>query len=467
MATTLFDKLWASHRVSTTADGEDLLYIDRIALHERTGTIALNSLAERGLAVRHPNRAFCVMDHIVDTYPGRGDDTQMPGGRDFIVSTRRAAERFGLRTFDVNDPDQGISHLVSAEQGFALPGLTLVCPDSHTCTLGALGALAFGIGTSQAEHALATSTLRLRKPDCLRVRFEGQPAAGVSAKDLILRFMADHGADAARGAAVEYAGSTVRSLGIEERMTLCNLAVEFSAFSATVAPDDQTFDYVQRRPLAPTGAAWAHAVSQWRSLRSDADATFAGDLVVDAGTVSPMVTWGISPAQAVPIAGRVPDAAATATPLGRKALDYMGLQPDQLMAGLPIDAAFIGSCTNARLSDLRTAAKILKGRKVARHVAAVCVPGSTRIKRAAEAEGLDRIFKDAGFAWRESGCSMCFYAGGETFGPGKRVVTSTNRNFEGRQGPGVRSHLASPAVVAASAVAGALTAPDTAAEVGS
>ncbi|MEM1230947.1 MAG: 3-isopropylmalate dehydratase large subunit [Pseudomonadota bacterium] len=459
MASTLFDKLWASHRVTASDDGDDLLYIDRIALHERTGTIALNALAARDLPIRHPQHVFCVMDHIVDTLPGRGDDTQMPGGRDFIVSTRKAARHFGLRTFDVNDPDQGISHLVSAEQGFALPGLTLVCPDSHTCTLGALGTLAFGIGTSQAEHALATSTLRLRKPENLRVRFEGALAPGVFAKDLILKYMAEYGADAARGAAVEYAGSTVAALGIEDRMTLCNLAVEFSAFSATVAPDQTTFDYVHGKPLAPTGAAWETAVAQWRALRSDDDAAFSAEHLIDASRVTPMVTWGISPAQAAPLGGRVPDAQALDTPLGRKALAYMDLKPRQPLAGLPIDAAFIGSCTNARLSDLRVAAQLLKGRKVAPGVAAVCVPGSSRIKREAEVEGLDQVFREAGFAWREAGCSMCFYAGGETFGPGKRVVTSTNRNFEGRQGPGVRSHLASPAVVAASAVRGALTAP--------
>lgn len=458
MPTTLFDKLWESHRVASSEDGEDLLYIDRIALHERTGTIALNSLAERRLSIRHRERVFCVMDHIVDTLPGRGDATQMPGGTDFIVSTRRAAADFGLRTFDVRDPDQGISHLVSAEQGFALPGLTLVCPDSHTCTLGALGTLAFGIGTSQAEHALATSTLRLRKPDCVRVQFDGALPPGVYAKDLILQFMAAFGADAARGCAVEYAGSTVDHLDIEARMTLCNLAVEFSAFSAVVAPDQRTLAYVKGRPLAPRGAEWERAAAQWERLCSDSEASFLQTFRVDSTKVQPMLTWGISPAQAIPIDGRVPDQAG-ATALGAKALAYMDLRPGQAIHALPIDAAFIGSCTNARLSDLRVAAEVLRGRKIASTVKAVCVPGSTQIKRAAEAEGLDQVFKNAGFDWREAGCSMCFYAGGETFGPGKRVVTSTNRNFEGRQGPGVRSHLASPAVVAASAVRGAICAP--------
>ena len=451
---TLFDKLWADHCIGTDADGESLLYIDRICLHERTGSIALAALAERGQPIRRPRHAFCVMDHILDTRPGRGDRTLVPGGQDFIVSTRRHAADFGLRTFDVGDQDQGISHLVSAEQGIALPGLSLVCPDSHTCTLGALGALALGIGTSQAEHVLATSTLRLAKPRNLRIRIEGTLGPHVTAKDLALYLIAEHGVAGGSGTAVEFAGEAITALDIEARMTLCNMAVEFAAVTALIAPDAKVFAYVERRAYAPSKLPLEH----WRSLHTDADAGFDQEIHIDAGAVQPRITWGTSPEQGVNLSGRVPK------PKDRnaqRALDYIGLAPGTAMTEVAIDAAFIGSCTNARLSDLRSAAEVLRNRHVAPGVAAICVPGSTTVKRAAEAEGLDRIFRAAGFEWRESGCSLCFYAGGEAFGPGKRVVTTTNRNFEGRQGPGVCSHLASPAVVAASAVRGRIAAPDT------
>lgn len=450
---TLFDKLWSSHCIDTDADGESLLYIDRICLHERTGSIALAALADRNQPIRRPRHAFCVMDHVLDTRPGRGDRTLVPNGRDFIVSTRRHAADFGLRTFDVGDQDQGISHLVMAEQGIALPGLSLVCPDSHTCTLGALGVLALGIGTSQAEHVLATSTLRLAKPRNLRVRVDGALGPHVTAKDLALCLIAEHGVAGGGGAAVEFAGEGVDALDVEARMTLCNMAVEFAAVTALIAPDAKVFNYVRRRPYAPPKLPLAC----WRTLQTDADAMFDQELRIDAGAVGHRVTWGTSPEQGVDLAERVPK------PKDRnaqQALDYIGLAPGTAMTEVSIDAAFIGSCTNARLSDLRSAAATLRGRRVAPGVKAICVPGSTEVKRAAEAEGLDQIFRAAGFEWRESGCSLCFYAGGEGFGPGKRVITTTNRNFEGRQGPGVRSHLASPAVVAASAVRGRISAPD-------
>ena len=453
MRRTLFDKLWASHCIETDADGESLLYIDRICLHERTGSIALLSLAERGQPIRRPKHAFCVMDHILDTRAGRGDATPVPGGEAFIAATRSSAADFGLRTFDVQDPDQGISHLVSAEQGIALPGLALVCPDSHTCTLGALGALALGIGTSQAEHVLATSTLSLAKPRNLRVTVDGSLGGHATAKDLALCLIAEHGVAGGRGAALEFAGSAIGALGLEGRMTLCNMAVEFGAATALIAPDDKTFAYLAGRPHAPPELP----LDAWRSLCTDQNAAFDWEIRMDAGAVQPRVTWGTSPEQGVELSGRVPPPADRGA---RQALDYIGLAPGTAMTEVAIDAAFIGSCTNARLDDLRSAAAVLKNRRVAPGVTAICVPGSTGVKRAAEAEGLDQTFRAAGFQWREAGCSLCFYAGGEGFGPGKRVVTTTNRNFEGRQGPGVRSHLASPSVVAASAVRGRLAAPD-------
>ncbi len=452
MAETLFDKLWRSHCIETDENGESLLYIDRVCLHERTGGIALDSLAQRGAQVRRPKQAFCMMDHILSTRPGRGDATETPGGEAFIVRTRQGAADFGIRTFDVGDAEQGISHVVSAEQGIALPGLSLACPDSHTCTLGALGALALGMGTSEAEHALATSTLRLAKPENLNVIVDGTLRAEVTAKDLALFLIAMHGAAGSRGAALEFSGEAVRTLDMEARMTLCNLAVEFAALTAVIAPDEKVFAYVAERPYAPRQPP----LSYWRSLRSDQDAPFHRTIRIDGAAVAPQVTWGTSPEQGVAIHQRVP---APQNGNARRALAYMALEPGTAMTDIAIDAAFIGSCTNARLDDLRSAAAVLKGRRKAPGVAAVCVPASTSIKRAAEAEGLDRTFRDAGFEWRESGCSLCFYAGGETFGPGRRVISTTNRNFEGRQGPGTRSHLASPAVVAASAIRGRICAP--------
>ena len=454
MSATLFDKLWDSHCIETD-DGASLLYVDRVVMHERTGAVALDALARRRRAVRRPEHAFCVVDHVVDTLPGRSDETRAPGGRDFIVALRQGAASFGLRLFDVDDDDQGIGHLVSAEQGIALPGLSLVCPDSHTCTLGALGTLAFGIGTSELEHALATSTLRMMKPATLRVRISGRLRGHATAKDLALTLIGAHGAGGGGGAAIEFQGEGIDAMTLEQRMTLCNMAAEFGAATALVAPDEAVLEPIAAAPLAPKPSPLA----DWRALRSDPDARFDREIDMDAAQVAPQVTWGTSPEQCAAVDAPVPapqDAAA------RRALDYMGLESGRPLASQPIDAAFIGSCTNARISDLRAAAAVLKGRQVAVGVAAVCVPGSKRVKRQAETEGLDQVFKAAGFEWREPGCSMCFFAGGETFGAGKRVVTTTNRNFEGRQGPGVRSHLASPAVVAASAIRGRIAAPDAA-----
>ncbi len=451
MAATLFAKIWDAHRVARTADGADLIAIDRVFLHERTGAAALNSMATAGRPLHDPARVFAVMDHIVDTRIGRTDATLMPGGQAFITETRAACQAAGITLFDVNAREQGIVHVISPEQGIVLPGVTLVAPDSHTCTQGAFGALAWGIGSSEAEHAMATGTLRLVRPKTMRVTFSGALAPGVTAKDMALHLIASHGAGGGAGCAVEFAGEAVSALDMEARMTLCNMATEFSAMTALIAPDTLTFDYLAGRPYAPG----EFGTGYWRTLHSDPGAVFDHEIEIDAARIEPMVSWGTSPEQSVGISQK----AGTGSPSAR-ALEYMGLEPGQSLQGLLIDAAFIGSCTNSRLSDLRRAAALLKGKRIAPGIRkALVVPGSSAVKRTAEAEGLDRVFTAAGFEWRESGCSLCFYAGGEGFPPGARVISSTNRNFEGRQGPGIRTHIASPEVVAASALAGCIADP--------
>jgi 3-isopropylmalate/(R)-2-methylmalate dehydratase large subunit len=433
--------------VTDLGGGSALIAIDRIFLHERTGAAALNSMAEAGRPVVDPARVFAVMDHIVDTRPGRGDGTLMPGGDAFITETRTACRAAGITLFDVNDPEQGITHVISPEFGIVLPGCTLVAPDSHTCTQGAFGALAWGIGSSEAEHAMATGTLRVAKPKTMRVTFTGVLTAGVTAKDMVLRLLADHGAGGGKGHIVEFAGDAVAALDMEARMTLCNMATEFAAFSGIIAPDAATLDYLKGRRYAPD------PLPDWSDLRSDDKAIFDSEIAIDASSIEPMVSWGTSPGQSISLSGTVPNNA------DAKVLAYIGLHAGQQIDGVPIDVAFIGSCTNSRLSDLRRAAAIVEGKHKADGVLALVVPGSSAVKRAAEAEGLDRIFIDAGFEWRMSGCSLCFYAGGESFPAGSRVISSTNRNFEGRQGPGIRTHIASPEVVAASAIAGRIVAP--------
>ncbi len=446
---TLVDKIWDAHLACKTPGGADLVAIDRIFLHERTGAAALKAMAAAGRPVRDPARVFVAMDHIVDTRPGRTDQTLMPGGQGFISETRAAARAAGLTIFDVTDREQGIVHVISPELGIVLPGLTLVAPDSHTCTQGAFGALAWGIGSSEAEHAMATGTLRLARPKTMRIRLDGRLAAGVTAKDVALALLARFGAGGGAGHAVEYAGRAVTAMDMEARQTLCNMATEFAAFTGIIAPDEAAFAALAGRRHAPA----AFDAPYWRGLHSDEDAPFDAEFALDAGRIAPMVSWGTSPEHSIAI-----DAALPAGPA--RAHDYIGLPPGAPIAGTPIDAAFIGSCTNSRLSDLRRAAALLKGRRIAPGIRkALVVPGSSAVKRAAEAEGLHQLFQAAGFEWRESGCSLCFYAGGEGFAPGSRTISSTNRNFEGRQGPGIRTHIASPETVVASALAGVIADP--------
>ncbi|ODS94564.1 MAG: 3-isopropylmalate dehydratase [Erythrobacter sp. SCN 62-14] len=449
MARTLFAKIWDAHRVASLPGGADIIAIDRVFLHERTGAAALARMAEMGRALRDPARVFAVMDHIVDTRPGRGDGTLMKGGEGFITETRAACQAAGITLFDVNDERQGIVHVISPEQGIVLPGVTLVAPDSHTCTQGAFGALAWGIGSSEAEHAMVTGTLRMERPRTMRVEFTGDVPAGVTAKDMVLALIAAHGAGGGAAHVVEFAGKAVRALDMEARMTLCNMATEFSAMTGIIAPDRKTFEYLAGRPYAPAD----FTAPYWQELASDQDAAFDAAITMDASQLAPMVSWGTSPEHTIPITAKVPQGPA-------RAHDYIGLSAGAPIAGTPLNTAFIGSCTNSRISDLRRAAAILKGRRISPSIQkALVVPGSMAVKRQAEAEGLDTVFTEAGFEWRMSGCSLCFYAGGEGFPEGSRAISSTNRNFEGRQGPGIRTHIASPETVAASAIAGAIADP--------
>jgi 3-isopropylmalate/(R)-2-methylmalate dehydratase large subunit len=472
MGRSIIDRIWADHVVADLGGGRALLHIDRIFLHERTGPAVLQGLAAAGRRPAHPERVFGITDHIVPTQPGRSEAAMSAGARSFVHALRASSREAGVRVIDLHDARQGIVHVVSPELGIALPGMTLVCPDSHTSTVGGLGALAWGIGSTEGEHAVATQTLVRAAAPQMRVRFEGVLPAGCSAKDMALALIARHGATGGAlhgaGCAIEYAGRAVRALGVEGRLTLCNMTVEFGAWAGLVAPDETTLQWLAGRPFAPQGAAFDAAAAHWRTLVSDADVAWDAEWHFDVSTLAPQLTWGTSPEHGGAVTDLVPDPAAQPD-AGRRAaaeraLHYMGLQPGQALAGTPIDAAFIGSCTNARLSDLREAARVLRGRHKAPGVRALVVPGSMAVRAAAEAEGLHRVFHDAGFEWRASGCSLCFFSGADSFGARAdgaplRVASSTNRNFEGRQGPGVRTHLASPATVAASAVAGVLADP--------
>ncbi len=457
---TLFDKLWDSHVIREFGNGWALLHIDRHLLHDLSGPPALAEVTARGLKVPCPELVFATPDHAVSSDPHRTGQTFSHGAK-LYTALRDGARSAHVRFFDVGQAGQGIVHVMGPELGLVLPGATVVCGDSHTCTNGGLGALAFGIGSSESTHALATQTLRQLKPKRMRVRFEGRLGRGVGPKDLALHLIGRLGTAAGTGYAIEYAGSAVRAMEIEGRLTLCNLTVELGAKTGMVAPDDTTFEYLADRPFAPQGAQFDTAVAYWRGLASDDEAVFDRQEVIDAATVAPAITWGTSPEHALPIDGAVPDplhAADSATRAGwQAAIDYMGLVPGSRIAGTPVDWVFIGSCANSRLSDLRAAADVARGRKVAPGVIAWVVPGSELVRRAAEAEGLDRVFEDSGFKWRQPGCSLCVAANGERVPPGARSVSTSNRNFVGRQGPGARTHLASPAMAAAAAVTGVIT----------
>jgi 3-isopropylmalate/(R)-2-methylmalate dehydratase large subunit len=456
MQRTLFDKIWDCHRVAQRADGRDLIYIDRHVLHELHAHHAFAQLQKQSRPVRRADLTFAVQDHTVATKPGRDDDTN-PSGAAFIKAMRDGCRQSGIRLFDIDDPEQGISHVVAPELGMVLPGATHAVPDSHASTVGGVGALAFGCGTSELAHILATQVMALKRPKRLRVRLDGQLGAHVSAKDVALRIIAELGVAGARGYAVEYAGAAVRAMPIEQRMTLCNLNIEMGGRSGFVAPDDATFDWLAGRPFAPAGAEWDRALAHWRTLKSDDEACFDREVVLDCTALEPQITWGTDPSQVVGISGHVPDPAALEP--GRRsaalnAFGYMGLEPGTPLIGLPVNRVFIGSCTNSRFPDLQAAAAIVRGRRVAAGVVAMVVPGSSSVKREAEAAGLDRVFREAGFFWGESGCSMCAGGNGDRGEPGERCVSTTNRNFENRQGPKVRTHLASPVTAAASAIAG-------------
>lgn len=455
---TFFDKVWRDHVIRMLGEEMALLQIDRLVLHELSGSQAVRALAEANRTPASRAQVFTVIEHLISTRPGRGPtDSVSISGPAMIEGTRLASRKWGFNFIDYNDARQGIAHVVSTELGIALPGSTLVCCDSHTSTVGGIGALAWGIGASEAEHVLATQTLAQARPKTMRVDFDGKLSEGVYAKDMILALIGKIGAGGGIGYAAEFVGSAVRSLPVEGRLTLCNMSIEFQAKYGFVAPDDTTLQYLAGREFSPQASAWDQAAAYWQSLPSDEGARFDAEVRLDCSSLRPQVTWGTSPEQVMAIDGRVPDPSTQRDSEARieaqRALDYMQLTPGMTLVGLPIDVAYIGSCTNARLSDLRAAATILKGRKIKPGIQAVCIPGSTPVKRAAEAEGLDRIFIDAGFEWHESACGFCGHIGDNRFAK-LRVISTTNRNFKGRQGPQTRTHLASPATVAASAIAG-------------
>ncbi len=460
MPKTLFDKVWEAHIVERLPDGTCVLYIDRHLVHEVTSPQAFEGLRMAGRQVRRPDATIAVTDHNVPTSDRRAGIAE-PESRLQIETLERNVAEFGVPYFPLLDARQGIVHIVGPEQGISLPGMTIVCGDSHTSTHGALGALAFGIGTSEVEHVLATQTLLQRPAKNMLVRVDGALSPGVTAKDIVLAIIGRIGTAGGTGHVIEYAGEAIRALDMAGRLTVCNMSIEAGARAGMIAPDDVTFDYVRGRPYAPQGEAFDHAVAYWRTLASDEDAAYDRVVVMDAAEMAPMVSWGTSPEAVAPITGCVPDPAAVADAAKRvdmaRMLDYMALQPGRKLAGTPIDVVFIGSCTNGRIEDIRAAAAIARGRRVADGVRAMVVPGSGLVKLAAEAEGLDRVLVEAGFEWREPGCSMCLGMNPDKLTTGQRCASTSNRNFEGRQGPGGRTHLVSPAMAAAAAVTGCLT----------
>ena len=452
---TLLDKIWDDHVVCTPPGELPILYIDRHLVHEVTSPQAFEGLRLAGRRVRRPEATFATPDHNVPTSDRRLPVAD-PVSRQQIDTLRANCREFGVRLFDLDDADQGIVHVIGPELGITQPGMTIVCGDSHTATHGALGALAFGIGTSEVEHVLATQTLRQAKPRSLEVRVEGRLFPGVTAKDLVLHIIGRLSTEGGTGHVIEYTGTAIRSLGMEERMTVCNMSIEAGARAGMIAPDATTFDYLRGRDLAPKD--FDRAVAAWERLPTDPAATYDRVEIYDAAAVVPQVTWGTNPAQVTGVDAAVPDPDAFTDPNDRgsatRALEYMGLRGGTPIVDIPLDRVFIGSCTNSRIEDLRAAARVIRGYRVAGRVRAMVVPGSGRVKRQAEQEGLDRVFRDAGFDWREAGCSMCLGMNPDTLAPGERCASTSNRNFEGRQGKGGRTHLVSPAMAAAAAVTG-------------
>jgi 3-isopropylmalate/(R)-2-methylmalate dehydratase large subunit len=455
---TMFEKIWDAHQVrAATADTPAILYVDLHLVHEVTSPQAFTWLRERGLKLRRPERTVATMDHSTPTTP-RGRDGKIPvldgAAAAQIATLEKNCADFGVELHALGTDGQGIVHVIGPEMGLTQPGTIIVCGDSHTSTHGAFGALAFGIGTSEVSHVLATQALLQQPPKTLAVTVEGQLRPGVTAKDIILAVIARLGIGGGTGYVIEYRGSAIRALSMEERMTVCNMSIEAGARAGMIAPDETTFAYLKGRPRAPQGAAWDKAVAAWRALPSDPGATFDREEKFDAAALEPMITYGTNPGMGIPISAEIP---AAANPTAQKALRYMGLEGEKRLLGHKVDVVFIGSCTNSRLSDLRAAATVFKGRKVADGVRALVVPGSQAIKKAAEAEGLDRVFTEAGAEWREAGCSMCIAMNGDQLKPGQYAVSTSNRNFEGRQGAGGRTFLASPLTAAAAAVTGRVT----------
>ena len=456
---TLYDKIFESHLVSED-DGSAILYIDRHLVHEVTSPQAFEGLRMAGRSVRRPANTLAVPDHNVPT-TDRSKGISDPESKLQVETLEQNAEEFGIEIYKMDDIRQGIVHIVGPEQGFTQPGMTIVCGDSHTATHGAFGALAFGIGTSEVEHVLATQTLIQARAKNMLIKVDGELSRGCTAKDIVLAIIGKIGTAGGTGYVVEYAGEAIEALSMEGRMTVCNMTIEAGARAGLIAPDDKTFEYIKGRPKAPKGAQWEAAVAYWKTLKSDEGAHFDAVVELNAADIVPEVTWGTSPEDVVEITGMTPDPAAETDPARKakieRSLNYMGLEPNTKMTDVKIDRVFIGSCTNGRIEDLRAAAAIAKGRKVASTVNAMVVPGSGLVKEQAEAEGLDKIFTEAGFEWREPGCSMCLAMNADKLAPGERCASTSNRNFEGRQGKGGRTHLLSPAMAAAAAIAGTLT----------
>jgi 3-isopropylmalate/(R)-2-methylmalate dehydratase large subunit len=454
---TLAAKIWDAHVVAGGDREPDLLFVDMHLVHEVTSPQAFAGLRLAGRKVRRPDLTYATLDHNVPTTP-RTEPITDPTSKVQVEALERNAEEFGVRLEGMLSPRQGIVHIIGPELGLTLPGMVIVCGDSHTATHGAFGALAFGIGTTEVEHVLATQTLPQRRPKMMEIRVDGDLPRGTTAKDLILGIIRQNGVGGGTGHIVEYTGAAIRALSMEGRMTVCNMTIEGGARAGLIAPDDTTFKYAEGRPYAPKGAAWKAALDTWRALPTDPDARYDTTVQVDASTIEPFVTWGTNPAQAEPVTGRVPDPDTQTDPQARaavaRALEYMALRPGTPIQEIAIDRVFIGSCTNARLEDLRAASQVVAGHRVNPKVRAMVVPGSQLVKAAAEREGLDRIFTEAGFEWREAGCSMCLGMNPDILGPGERCASTSNRNFEGRQGPGGRTHLVSPTMAAAAAIAG-------------